>query len=146
MEFWEWMTEKYIEWRGKAIGNERSISEFAVYVGVPQPTMSTWMKKEGREPRSQKSIQKLVDIYGLEVYDVLGIARPTNQEVFGLNSLPPGMRSRLESATTEIHKVMEERGVHDAGSPEAEQIAIEIMARHGFEFIGSSEDEDLSTK
>lgn len=142
MDFAEWLTEKYISWRGKAIGNDRSISDFAIYVGVSQQTMSSWMKKGGKIPRAKQSIQKLVDAFGYEAYDVLGLPKPIDF----LNNFPPETRSRLEGAGREILKVMEERGVYDAGSPEAEQIAIEIMARHGFEFIGSSEDEDLSTK
>lgn len=141
MKFSEWLTKKYIAWRGNAIGNERSISDFAKMVGVSQPTMSHWMSNEGRLPRSKNNIQKLVDALGYEVYDVLGLPRSDAS----LDQLPPEMRSRLERATTEIKTALEESGT-SPDSPEAEQIAIEIMARHGFEYVGSSEDDLTSIK
>jgi transcriptional regulator with XRE-family HTH domain len=76
MEFWEWMTQKYIDWRGNAVGHERTISEFAKKLGVSQSLMSQWMKRGGKVPNSAKHINSLIEEYGSEVYDVLGLPRP----------------------------------------------------------------------
>jgi hypothetical protein len=76
VDFHEWITRKYVEWRGDAIGNERSVTEFAAWIGVSQPLMSSWMKKGGKIPRSKKAIDALSKAFGLEVYDVLGLPRP----------------------------------------------------------------------
>lgn len=40
MKFWEWMNQKYIDWRGDS---RKTISEFAQYVGVAQSVMSKCM-------------------------------------------------------------------------------------------------------
>lgn len=138
MEFSEWITDKYVNWRGKAVGREVSISEFALYIGIPQSTMSSYMKKGGRVPRSLKIVNLFVEKFGPETYDVLGLPRP---EV-SFEDLPPEMGASLAAASTEILSVMEERAIYDANSPEAENIAIEIMAKHGWAFIGSSEEAD----
>lgn len=73
MEFSEWITRKYILWRGDTIGREGSVSEYAAYLGVAQQLVSEWMQKGGSRPAKQTSIAKLADKYGVEVFDVLGI-------------------------------------------------------------------------
>jgi len=74
MKFSEWITKKYIEWRGDAIGRNRSVSDFASHVGVTQETMSNWMN--GSIPKRQELITRLVGIFGAEVYDILELERP----------------------------------------------------------------------
>lgn len=76
VNFHHWITKKYIEYRGDAIGNERSIADFATRIGVSPQLISNWMKVGGGVPKSKKAIDALARIYGLEVYDVLGLARP----------------------------------------------------------------------
>jgi len=73
MESSDWITQKYIEWRGDAIGREKTITEYAEdYIGVSQEVMYGWMKKDGSKPRKSEHIKKLFDKYGYEVYEVLG--------------------------------------------------------------------------
>lgn len=74
MEFSEWITRKYVEWRGNAVGRERSITDFAQYIDVTQPTMSGWMN--GSIPKRHEMIVKLVNVYGPEVFAVLGLDQP----------------------------------------------------------------------
>ena len=69
-QFQTWMTIKYIEWRGNAMGRNGTISAYARWVGVPQPTMSEWLNGNN-VPESPKNIKALVDKYGKEVYEVL---------------------------------------------------------------------------
>ncbi len=76
MQFYEWITKKYIQWRGDAVGRDRTVKDFADWIGVSNQLMSYWMRKDGIIPRHQKTINKLVSKYGPEVYDVLGIPRP----------------------------------------------------------------------
>jgi len=70
----KWINHQYLEYRGLAIGRERTVTEFARYVGLTQPTMTNLMNKS--VPSRAKTIQKFVRIYGPEVYDVLGMERP----------------------------------------------------------------------
>jgi hypothetical protein len=76
MEFSDWITNKYVEWRGNAIGNERTITDFAEMVGVSQSLMTQWMRPGGKKPRNQTTVTKLVSFFGAEVYDVLDLPRP----------------------------------------------------------------------
>lgn len=73
MDFSEWITKKYVEWRGPAIGRERTITEYAEWLGITQQTVSSWMQPDGKVATSKKSIQKLAEKYGDEVYFALGI-------------------------------------------------------------------------
>jgi acyl carrier protein len=129
MDFSDWITRKYIEWRGDAIGNTRTITEFADWIGVTQSVMSSWMKRGGRVPRHQQTISKLAARFGDEVYDVLGLERP--EVSIPLDQLPASVRERLEAAIKEINAIFEERGV-EADSPEAVRITVEVMDRFGF--------------
>ena len=127
VDFSDWITKKYVEWRGAAIGNDRSISEFSEWLGVSQPVMSTWMKKGGKVPRSQKSITALVKRFGSEVYDVLGLPRP--EASFSIDSLPVSLQTDLRLAMAEIEKKL---GSMDPDSPEGDSLVRSILKKHGF--------------
>jgi len=75
--FGDWITGKYLKWRGEKIGQEGGASEFARYLDVKQPVLSDWMSGK-KEPRTPQMINKLVDKYGPEVYTVLGYDAPNN--------------------------------------------------------------------
>lgn len=108
-------------------------------VGVTQPTMSRWMKKGGQKPRDQKSLVKLVNAFGPEVYDVLGLPRPGSDEEIDLQRLPEDLQRRLRAAMREINRIMEERGLHGS-DPEAEKVTIEIFERYGFKYTQTREE------
>jgi predicted DNA-binding protein YlxM (UPF0122 family) len=127
LEFWEWITKKYVDYRGDAIGQDRSITEFANWVGVSQQTMSGWMKKGGKLPRSQKSITNLVKKFGPEVYDVLGLPMP--EASFPIDSLPSEMQTDLRLALSEIKSKL---GSLDPDSPEGDALVRSILKKHGF--------------
>lgn len=78
MNWHEWITQKYIVWRGNAIGNERSITEFAEMIGISQPLMSSYMKSGGSKPKTLDIIRKFEVVYGDEIYEILGIEKPQN--------------------------------------------------------------------
>lgn len=126
MCFWEWITQKYIKWRGDAIGREKTMSEFALEIGVPQSTLSRWMQKDGREPTDDKSIRALADYFGPEVFDILKI----DSGAWGVAYLPVDLRRRLERAVREVSQALVERDLSD-DDPESERIAREILEKHG---------------
>lgn len=128
MKFNDWITKKYIEWRGDAVGNVRTITDFAEWIGVSQSVMSYWMKKDGKIPRTQKLIYKIADKYP-EVYDILGLTSPS----FFNSKVPSRLMRTLDEALREIGSVIEERNI-PIDSPEAEKISKEILERRGFIF------------
>lgn len=131
MDFSEWITKKYIAWRGDAVGHDRSISEFAAWLGVGQSLMSHWMRKGGKIPKSQDAIGRLVDKFGFEVYDVLGLPRPV-EEIALYESLPGDIREPFEAAMREIAEEYSRLGITDPDSPAASEIAIKTLRKFGF--------------
>jgi transcriptional regulator with XRE-family HTH domain len=71
--FPEYIERKYLEWQNNQ-GKRKSIDDFAVYIGISQPTLSMWMS--GKRAPGIKTINLLADIFGNEVYDALGLPRP----------------------------------------------------------------------
>ncbi len=102
-EFSDWITDKYREWRGDAVGRERTITDFANYIGVNQSVVSSWMKKGGKVPKHKDSIDKLVAKFGPEVYNVLGIDAALTDDVIDpvaamIQQFPPEDRPLVRQA------------------------------------------------
>lgn len=127
MKFYEWITKKYIEWRGNAIGQDRSITEFAAMLKVPQSLMTQWMKKGGKVPTSQKYISALVKHFGVEVYDILDIPRPSLSEILARLTSEEAdavMRAFSEAKSSGLYK-----GNANASPDEVEKIK-DILEKH----------------
>jgi len=73
MNFRQFLEMKYLEWQ-KDSGGRKTVLEFANYLGVSQQTVSNWWNGE-RLPQGD-NIHKIALKLGLEVYDVLELARP----------------------------------------------------------------------
>lgn len=126
MEFSEWINAKFMEWCGT---QRRTISEFADYLGVKQPSVSKWMKKGGPVP-DMSSVLKIASKLGPEVYDVVGINRPGHENPF--DSLPAGFRRRLAEADREILRRRAQLNITNPDSPEAIALAKEVFEQYGF--------------
>jgi len=70
----KWINARYIEYRGLAIGRERTVTQLAREIGLTQPTMTNLM--EGHLPTRAETIRKLVRFWGPKVYDILGMEKP----------------------------------------------------------------------
>jgi transcriptional regulator with XRE-family HTH domain len=126
MDWTDWINRKYVEWRGQSRG---TIQEFAQYIGVSQALMSLWMKRGGSKPNSPANISKLVAIYGVEVYEVLGL--PVPAEEIPLDQLPEDLQADLRGFLYEVPAALDAAGV-DAGSETGKNILKELMAKYGF--------------
>jgi len=130
MKFNDCLNKKYVEWRGDAIGHERSQKEFAEWIGVSNSLLTFWLKPNGKIPKHKATIDKLVTKFGPEVYDWLGLARP---DTIPLDQLPRTVRDRLTTAVYEVNSELGSRGL-SGDSPESEDIVIEIFEKHGFKY------------
>lgn len=130
-EFSEWITKKYIDWRGNSIGQDRSISKFAEMLGVRQNVLSAWMQKNGKAPRSKKNISALIRYFGFEVYDALDLPRPSESDV--LSQLPPELSEPLIAALEEIRASGLNTGKEIASTEDFEKIKA-ILSKHGVKF------------
>lgn len=75
LQAWRQFTnKKFLEWQNE-LGVRKTVTEFAKYIGFPQPTVSFWLHGS-RYPKSSEEIEKLSSIWGLTVYDTLKIERP----------------------------------------------------------------------
>lgn len=130
MEFWEWITDKYVQWRGDAVGHDRSITDYASWIGVSQSLMTQWMKRNGKNPKSQKSITKLADKYP-EIYDLFKFEKPRPR--YDVSRLPSSTRRDLEGALDEIDVELSRRNI-TGDMPEAETITLQIFEKWGFKY------------
>jgi hypothetical protein len=132
MEFSSWITQKYVEWRGDRLKNI-SIAEFASQFGASHQLVLDWMKKDGKKPRSSKYINALVRVYGLEVYDVLGLERPSEVDLeAALSAMPREIREPFAAAYGEYNAELDRAGIN-SDSPEAREIIRQAFERHGLE-------------
>jgi hypothetical protein len=129
VEFSDWITKKFVEWRGERFGQSASIAEFAKVFGASQPLMSEWMKKGGKIPKSKKYVDALIQIYGDEVYEILGFQK-SEEDI--LKRLPPERAARMRAALNEVNNALQAAG--EIPEEEAARITDEIMLRHGWSF------------
>lgn len=76
-EFANWLEKQFINWMRER-GEVTTQREFAEYLGLDQVQLSHYINERRKKP-DKKSLIKLADKLGPEVYDVLGLARPDPQ-------------------------------------------------------------------
>jgi hypothetical protein len=130
MKFNDYLTQKYVEWRGDAIGREKSLKDFAEWIGVSNQLLTYWMRQNGKIPKHKRTIDKLIAKFGPEIYNPLGLARP---DTIPLDQLPPEMRDRLITAIYEVNSTLGSLGL-SGDSPESEDIVIKIFEKYGFKY------------
>lgn len=133
MDFSDWITARFLEWRGNRVGRGSSIADFARELGASQQIMSEWMKKGGKVPKAAKYVNALIRIYGDEVYTVLGIDTPdriASKSELALASLPAEFRVKLLAAIAEASAEISARGVQP-DSPDGLRITAEVFTRNG---------------
>ncbi len=107
MKWKDFINQKYLDWRGDKIGNDGSITQFAIYVGVSQQLMNKWLA--GSVPTQEDKIERLVELYGDEVLIVLG---KLQDEV--LITVPKELRQEFVEARKEwVTQWLAERGVKE---------------------------------
>lgn len=104
MDWSEWVTQKYLEFRGDAVGRERTITDYASYLGVSQPRLTQMMKKGSKPPTSYSIINAFVTKYGEEAFQALGMPAPNSADYV---SIEPMTR---EEALVEILRLADQYG------------------------------------
>lgn len=122
--FRDFIRDKFAEWRGK--GRE-TLVDFATYIGVSQQAMSNWYNGKFKRPPSAESLNLLIMKYGVEVYDVAGIPRPSEEDV--LSVLPPEYASAVKAALDEVRSSGINNGKEIASPEDIEKINA-ILEKH----------------
>jgi len=68
------MRKLYEKWSSNQPWNKRDAIYYAEYLGFESSTVNHWIS--GRNNPSAKSLEKLAQIYGEEIYDLAGKQRP----------------------------------------------------------------------
>ena len=131
MDFQEWFHHRFMEYERQS-GFRKTVKEFAEYIGLPQPTISSYLTGINK-PGSQKNLEKLAAVFGPEVYEVVG----KSSTVFHydpISEAPPEIKSKFSAAMAAANQKF--RAAAEAGvvlsESEAEQILVESMAKYGF--------------
>lgn len=127
-----WFFNKRLEWL-KIIGEQRNQTDFAQYLGLAQPTLSSYETGK-RKPGKQKCQIIFEHTQDPTIFDVCGFARPASDSIpVSHDRLPRRVRTPLDAAIKEINAKYLELSI-PADSPEAESIAISVMRKHGFKY------------
>jgi len=123
-KFQEFIQDKFAEWRGKG---RDTLVDFANYIGVSQQVMSNWYNGKIKRPPEADTYIRLIQKYGVEVYDILGLPRPSEDEV--LSGLTPEMASAVRSFLDEIRSSGLNKGKETASPEDLEKIK-DIFSKH----------------
>jgi hypothetical protein len=131
----DWLTQKFSEWE-KTQGGRQSYYAFARYLEVGQSGLAQWMM--GTATPSGDDLLTIAHKLGPEVYDVMGLPRPSAEAqrvTVSFASLPPDLRQKLTGALAEVEQTLRnERLRPDAA--DARKIVLDILAKYGFRYTG----------
>jgi hypothetical protein len=125
IKFRDFIRDKYADWRGKGRG---SLVDYAKFIGVPQQTMSNWYNGNFKRRPESETYAKLIMRYGVEVYDVLDLPRPSEEDFF--EGLPPEVAGPLKAAIEEIRASGMNKDT-DIATPEDLERIKAIFEKHG---------------
>jgi hypothetical protein len=138
MEFSEWITKKYVEWRGNRVGHGISVADFAKEFGASQQVMSGWMHPGSKPPKKPEYLNALEKRYGAEFLQALGIERSVFTTGISHDQLPLPLRLSLDAALADLNAAYAAEGI-SADSPRALEIALSVLSKHGFSITNVSE-------
>jgi transcriptional regulator with XRE-family HTH domain len=124
--FGRWINARFMEWE-KTTGRRGTVSGFARYLGVKQPSLSRWMNGDA-DPENE-NLRKIAKKYGDEVYVILGMDPPDADD---FAQFPEPLASHLRAASDEIESLLNS-GRFPPNSPEHAEAAREIFKRHGLD-------------
>lgn len=73
LAFAMWLEVCYLDWQAET-KKRATLQEFAVYIGYSRPLISMWMS--GKRLPTDEGVKRLADLFGPEIYDLLGMSRP----------------------------------------------------------------------
>ena len=127
--FGDWILEKMQEWEREK-GERSTITAFAKYLGVSQPTISSWIN-ESRKPSGEAALRLAKEFNDYEILELLSYSVP-DLVSSDASSLPPELKISFDTAVDEIERAYKTQGITDLSSEEALVIAKEILEKHGW--------------
>lgn len=128
MELSTWLLTQYEKWRSES-DSAKTLADFAAYLDVPPTSLSNWINA-GSKMRAD-TISKISEKLGPEIYDVLGLHRPSDD----ISKYPPEIKSALAKAIKRVDKL----GIR-ADSEESINIFIEELSKVDSKVISKTEE------
>jgi transcriptional regulator with XRE-family HTH domain len=125
--FTNWLNMKFLDWQ-RDQQKRQTLVQFAEFVGVPQPMMSAWVN--GRYQPGRKYLPILAEALGDEIYDVMGMSRPSTDE---LEPLSDDFKARLKIALKELGEQMAASNL-DRNDPDAIKLTMQVFKKHNITF------------
>lgn len=124
IKFRDFIRDKFAEWRGKGMG---SLGEYAAYLGVSQQNMSNWYNGKFKRRPEGETLVLLIKKYGVEVYDVMALPRPSEEEI--LSKFRGELKESVELALAEVRSSGLKSASENA-SPEELKKVNDILLKH----------------
>jgi transcriptional regulator with XRE-family HTH domain len=137
MEFKEWFYQKFID---DAVQRKSrpNISDLARRLGTSQPGVSRWLNGDGLP--DEANVRRIAKLFGMEVYEILGIQRPTTL----VKALYFSPRDPTKITQEEIKRYFRQGSSLVANiqdEKERESTYINFLASHGIEHISTHVEE-----
>lgn len=71
--FATWLEMTFLKWQAEK-GKRASLQEFADHIGYSRPLISMWLA--GKRLPGEDGIERLAELFGPEVYDIIQLPRP----------------------------------------------------------------------
>lgn len=91
-----WIQLMYLDWQSQIKKGRASLDEFADYIGYSRSLVSMWMA--GKRLPTDEGINRLSELFGDDVYEVLGKERPNpylKKLVKIWENIPPDQQQKL---------------------------------------------------
>ena len=129
----DWLNQKFEEWE-KGQARKQSYYAFARYLEVSSSGLAQWMVGNGAP--GGDDLLNIAKKLGPEVYDVLGLPRPSAEAqrvTVSFANLPPDIREALAGAMAEADGALRREGLRPDAA-EARRLVIEILRKWGFRY------------
>jgi len=77
MEFSDWIYNQYFKWRGDS---RKTLTQYANFLGIPQPTLSAWFNRTRLMPSDYRVIVSIAHKHP-DVYRALELPLPYSSEI-----------------------------------------------------------------
>lgn len=122
----KWFERKYLEYQMQH--GLMTLKDFAELLEISRPYLSLILSGDRTEIGQQTAVRVAETLGDYSILNILGYDRPAESK------LPPGLKSDLDKAVTEISRKYDELGITDFSSPDAVQIAKDILSSFGITY------------
>lgn len=131
--FSTWLNTQFMDWE-KGMGRRQTVSAFARYLEVPQPSLSRWLN--GDTTPDPQNVLKIALKFGPVAFDILGMKRPANYRIANyIASKHPRPREEGDRIIKLIYQYVEDQKL--SSGLEKDELFNKLLAENDFEIIST---------